>query len=552
MSGENPCYNCVYTCKAAEGFYGNQSECTRNNPGKSCYVEETSGCYKAGDCDELNNYYNDSGSCEAANTGYFCKEDELSKCYVKGDARQCPQDEYTKGGCAEKPGNKLDEIASGNYAGEEACYRCSYSCLTDQGYYPNSGVCEDANKGYICETDPESGCFVKTDAAPCPENEYTSGKCPSKPGNTTQYVPTENMSGTNQCYTCEYQCDAEERYYPSDELCTTNNKGRTCSLDGLSQCYTPTGCDEKQGYYEDLPLCMQNNTGYACKSEDGCYVKDIALECPENEYVTCPEKEGNIATPTPTDNYAGEYRCNTCSYACNNDTGHYTEETECTAAHQGWLCAMDVPSGCYKTSTCDEANHFYNKQESCEEYYNGYSCTLSAGCYVKGGVKPCPSEPEQEYTECPVITGKKLVSSDPTGNMSGEQQCYTCQYECDVAPAIIRTNPAATPHIRRKYALWKATAATIQRPVTPNRTFMIRRATAKRHFRDITANLTTNVTFREKSATALSGNTFPVKKKPATRLKQNRPKTSPAGSNAIPALIAAIPKICIMKTTTPV
>lgn len=65
------------------------------------------------------------------------------------------------------------------------------------------------------------------------------------------------MSGTNQCYTCEYQCDAEERYYPSDELCTTNNKGRTCSLDGLSQCYTPTGCDEKQGYYEDLPLCMQ-------------------------------------------------------------------------------------------------------------------------------------------------------------------------------------------------------------------------------------------------------------------------------------------------------
>ena len=433
MSGENPCYNCVYTCKAAEGFYGNQSECTRNNPGKSCYVEETSGCYKAGDCDELNNYYNDSGSCEAANTGYFCKEDELSKCYVKGDARQCPQDEYTKGGCAEKPGNKLDEIASGNYAGEEACYRCSYSCLTDQGYYPNSGVCEDANKGYICETDPESGCFVKTDAAPCPENEYTSGKCPSKPGNTTQYVPTENMSGTNQCYTCEYQCDAEERYYPSDELCTTNNKGRTCSLDGLSQCYTPTGCDEKQGYYEDLSLCMQNNTGYACKSEDGCYVKDIALECPENEYVTCPEKEGNIATPTPTDNYAGEYRCNTCSYACNNDTGHYTEETECTAAHQGWLCAMDVPSGCYKTSTCDEANHFYNKQESCEEYYNGYSCTLSAGCYVKGGVKPCPSEPEQEYTECPVITGKKLVSSDPTGNMSGEQQCYTCQYECDVA-----------------------------------------------------------------------------------------------------------------------
>lgn len=107
MSGENPCYNCVYTCKAAEGFYGNQSECTRNNPGKSCYVEETSGCYKAGDCDELNNYYNDSGSCEAANTGYFCKEDELSKCYVKGDARQCPQDEYTKGGCAENPAISL-------------------------------------------------------------------------------------------------------------------------------------------------------------------------------------------------------------------------------------------------------------------------------------------------------------------------------------------------------------------------------------------------------------------------------------------------------------
>ena len=154
------------------------------------------------------------------------------------------------------------------------------------------------------------------------------------------------------------------------------------------------------------------------------------MECPENEYVTCPEKEGNIATPTPTDNYAGEYRCNTCSYACNNDTGHYTEETECTAAHQGWLCAMDVPSGCYKTSTCDEANHFYNKQESCEEYYNGYSCTLSAGCYVKGGEKPCPSEPEQEYTACPSKEGNK-VTPTPTENMSGAKQCYTCAYTCD-------------------------------------------------------------------------------------------------------------------------
>ena len=445
-SGEEACYNCIYTCNADEGYYGSNQECTTQNPGKACYIEGETGCYLVSGCDTLNNYYDTSSDCEKANAGFYCQQDTESTCFVIGEARTCPQNEYTKGGCAPRPHNKLEEIASGNYAGNEACYRCNYTCLSEEGYYASATTCEDENVGYICQTDIESGCFIKTDAARCPENQYVSGQCPDKTGNTTQYVETDNFSGANRCYTCAYECDAAQKYYTTDELCTQNNVGRTCSLDNLSSCYIPTGCDINQGYYESLETCMQNNIGYDCKSEDGCYVKDIALNCPEDQYVTCPERVGNTVTAQASGSFAGEYACNICTYTCNTESNFFADEVQCTSANTGKLCEKDIASQCYQPTTCDEANHYYNKSETCEEYYTGYNCVISGGCYIQGGVKPCP---ENEYTTCPTINGKTLVSSEETGSTSGEEKCYTCTYQCDTASGYYEqqeTCDAANPH----------------------------------------------------------------------------------------------------------
>ena len=211
-TGEDPCYNCIYTCKTAEGYYNSASECSSYNPGKACYNDSEIGCYLVSGCDTLNNYYDTNNDCEQANAGYFCQKDEQSQCYVKGQARTCPQNEYIKGECANRPHNKLEEIPSGSYAGDEACYRCSYTCLSEEGYYATSAICKDENIGFICENDAESGCFIKTDAQPCPENEYIGGQCPSKTGNTTEYTETGNYSGNNKCYTCSYECDVTNKY----------------------------------------------------------------------------------------------------------------------------------------------------------------------------------------------------------------------------------------------------------------------------------------------------------------------------------------------------
>ena len=430
LSGEELCYNCIYTCKTDEGYYDSNGECTAANPGKACYHNIEVGCFEVSGCDTLNSYYDTPNDCEQANAGYYCQLDADSQCYIKGQARTCPQNEYTTGGCPPRPHNSINEIPSGNYAGDDACYRCSYNCLGEEGYYGTASICEDENVGYICENDAESGCFIKTDAADCPTDEYTSGNCPNKTGNSIQYIESGNYSGSNKCYTCSYECDVTNKYYSSDELCTSNNVGRTCSYDDLSSCFIPTGCDEIQGYYESLEKCMQNNIGYDCKSQDGCYVKDIALNCPENQYVTCPEREGNNVESTPSGNYTGPYECNICEYSCDNARYFYTEEEQCTTANPGKLCEKNIAAQCYQPTTCDEANNFYNKQNTCEEHYSGYKCVISGGCYIQGGAKPCP---ENEYTTCPTITGKELVNQTKTENMSGTEQCYTCEYQCDTA-----------------------------------------------------------------------------------------------------------------------
>ena len=164
-------------------------------------------------------------------------------------------------------------------------------------------------------------------------------------------------------------------------------------MSGSASCYTCRySCNPAEKHYDDIGACQAANTGKFCAEdgETGCFVPS----------------------------------------GCNTAAGYYEEEGACLAASTGHLCAVDPASSCYVAAGCKEDEHYYDEQQSCEDYYVGYECTTQYGCYVKGGEKPCPSEPEQEYTECPSKEGNK-VTPTPTENMSGAKQCYTCAYTCD-------------------------------------------------------------------------------------------------------------------------
>ena len=167
---------------------------------------------------------------------------------------------------------------------------------------------------------------------------------------------TGNFAGDAECYRCEYECDGESGYYPTEEGCTIVSPTRTCTQDAESKCYIIEGCDEGQNSYNTAILCEKANPGYTCKLENRCFVpdKDNAKACPEGEYVTCPEQTGKVATPTPTASQSGDNICNTCAYACDTAKGYYSGESECP---EGTICTADEASGCWRATATDLSSH---------------------------------------------------------------------------------------------------------------------------------------------------------------------------------------------------
>ena len=333
MNGENQCYACVYTCQTAENYYADNNACRAANKDKACALDGDSQCYRVTGCDKENGKFDENGECTAANPGRTCTQDSESKCYARGGCDTAQKHYDDPGACsAANPGLNCEMEE------ESGCY-IPTSCLTSAGYYKEKDDCEadEDNIGYICELQANGCYFNQGTPADCPENEYTD--CEPRPEHTYIKNETGHFSGENKCYTCVYSCNTEENFHDKQTDCETANRGYKCDL-----------------------------------TENGCYQKGAAKECPTDgpnpEYTECPTLNGKIPTEHPTDNFAGEKQCYTCTYGCDVENDFYDTEGACLLEHPGNLCATD-DTGCHVPGNCnaakgwyeDEANFFVN-------YYN--------------------------------------------------------------------------------------------------------------------------------------------------------------------------------------
>ena len=207
------------------------------------------------------------------------------------------------------------------------CYIPS-KCSTAAGYYEEQQDCEQVNTGYACDIQ-SNGCYKKGDAKDCPDEQYT--ECPTRPEHNVEPKPTGEFSGENQCYACVYSCNTSKNFYDTDESCQTANRGYNCTL-----------------------------------TENRCYIKGEAKTCPLDEYTECPEKDGKVATPSATGNYAGELPCYSCSYGCDTSNNYYDDQSSCLKAHPGSTCAADETSGCHIPGACNTAAGWYSSNDLCQ------------------------------------------------------------------------------------------------------------------------------------------------------------------------------------------
>ena len=386
----------------------------------------------------------------------------------------CPTGQYLKGGCPNLSGTSLSEVPSSSMSGNEQCYICQYTCDVSSGFHQDQSSCMNTYPGYSCKKH-ENGCYIMDIALPCPsgealsceeregfkltqtesgnlsgpnkcyrctyapipcpENQYTNGKCPAVIGNKIEYIESGEMSGNDKCYTCAYSCNTAQGYYPSSSNCETSNPGKFCSLNEASGCYKAGGCDNSQGYYDNEEEFSSKYPGYNPLFQNGCYTKGSEKDCPNNQFTSgnCPEIEGQNSSQIATPNYSGDKRCYRCSYQCDTTQGYYDSQSQCTTIHIGNTCAAVQPSGCYKVSGCDNSKKYYDKNTECiiantnktcaldgasgcykvtgcdnaQGYYDtqeeissqfpGYNIIESNGCYSRGTAKTCP---EGESTTC--------------------------------------------------------------------------------------------------------------------------------------------------------
>lgn len=117
---------------------------------------------------------------------------------------------------------------------------------------------------------------------------------------------------------------------------------------------------------------------------------------------------------------SGEQKCYTCSYTCDTTQGYFQSEGACNIAFPEFTCVPDSMSGCYITSVCNLEDGYYEEEAPCLAANRGYSCKNTHGCYSRGAPLNCPSEPEQQYTECPPKTGN-IATPTPSGSWSGDK-----------------------------------------------------------------------------------------------------------------------------------
>lgn len=184
-------------------------------------------------------------------------------------------------------------------------------------------------------------------------------------------------------------------------------------------------------FYDDQETCEEYYDGYACKTQNGCYVKGAPKQCPSGEYVTCPGKEGNIATPTPTDNKSGDEYCNTCAYACDTEHQYYTEKPNVPKSTRPIIANTAVPPDAIRRPAATTAAAITALLPPAPAHSKATSALKNLAATPKALPKPAPAAntpPDSVPTASAMTWKKRKAAISPARKMFRLRiHLYLCQ-----------------------------------------------------------------------------------------------------------------------------
>ena len=376
----------------------------------------------------------------------------------------------------------LHKDPNGEYAGDNTCYSCTYTC--DTGYFANETECK--NSGYICTFVEQAGvkCWKRTGSEQCPvEYPYTE---PCQTGTGYTNGQTSKQVGFETCYNCNYQCDTANGW--KDGECPRGLTCQTITMPNSNLCYKRTGCSAEFSYTSQA-TCEEG--GYICEESyagSGCWKRINIKECPAT-YIrgvtNCNDKTYPSGWTYTSSGVSGGEVCGKCEPKLCRTGYNYSSVTACgSQGANGWLWELDTvtPYGgdnicgkctakkcsdyaggtavptvdqctpyshltpaldinavgyagetpCYRcTYTCKQS--YYTTESECKA--GGFTCESvtenGVTCWIQNGSEDCPST-YPEKGSCPAAqTGYRLTSSSST--TVGHNTCYKCNYACDTA-----------------------------------------------------------------------------------------------------------------------
>ena len=282
----------------------------------------------------------------------------------------------------------------------------------------------------------------------------------------TDYYLIANV-GNLSYYTCIYECDSYLNAYEEYEDCNPNGGYNGCTEDNKNQygcyvrgdaascpdgtsteytnitaCVTNFGGNEagwsnpvQTGYYSDTNACYQCNPK-SCIDQNTQYI---------NPSDTCENVENTtVVESTIFDVYYGNENCKACKYTC-NESNTFSEQNICEQT-TGYECTQNQTSKCWSSTLTEiqcEEGYATNCTENGSGWENGEASDhKSAGntCY-KCEAKLCSSYSASQSngtytyytneTTCSDINYLTKLSNNPSTNMTGDDYCTACMYECD-------------------------------------------------------------------------------------------------------------------------
>ena len=286
-----------------------------------------------------------------------------------------------------------------------------FACVCDEstGHYDDQTRCSKNNSGYTgydCSNQSSEGCYIR-ETLLCIDPDKASCDAP-KTGLILTDTLSNNFTGENECHNCDYSCDTSTNYN------TSCPAGYDCSgtnvTQGSTTCVKPIACDETT-QYSSCPA------GKNCSSTTNygitCY-QVLSNKCDRTSYsydTPCPNTIGlktiDTCTETTTDGIFTYYQC-----SCDDTSGYYLPTSPITTCGTTGNLGWEFITGTYNGMTCLTCN--------------ALTCNIATGHY---------------RTCTPAKTGIILTETLSTTNFTGNDACYTCDYNCDITNNYATTCP---------------------------------------------------------------------------------------------------------------